>query len=327
MDKDAILKQSESAYKQWAEQWREHAIHHSQYEQKSILDFENIGVGKACVVVANGYSLEENIETLKANQDNVDILCCDKTLGHLLDNGIIPDYCLVCDANVSAEYFEPWKDKLKHTVLFMNVCANPEWSIEGNWKDRYWFVNKDIMKNEIEFCNLSKCPNIIPAGTNVSNAMLVFLTQSDDKGYSNYFGYDKYILLGFDYSWTHETGYYAFDYKGGGKRNYMKHIYCMDTKGREVQTSNNLAFSASWLDKYISTFAHKVVNGSDRSIMSTAPYRELEGQLQYKYKTEDRDTVRRSIEVRNQLTKQIGLLDKKLKQINKDHHYHFVGSV
>lgn len=98
------------------------------YKNK-LSDLEFSGIGKAILLVANGYSLEENMHTIKENKDKVDIICCDKTLGHLINNGIEPTYCLVCDANVDYEkYLKPFEDKLKNTILLINVCANPLWS-------------------------------------------------------------------------------------------------------------------------------------------------------------------------------------------------------
>ena len=114
--KNEIIEQSKAAYGQWKEQWRDHAKIHSEYEMKPLMDFQNIGVGKAIVVVANGASFEKQIDTLKKHRDNCHILACDKTLGHLIDNGISPDYLLVCDANVNYEkYLQPWEDKLQDT--------------------------------------------------------------------------------------------------------------------------------------------------------------------------------------------------------------------
>src|SRR4051812_18336632 len=105
MNPQLIKEQSNAAMKQWADQWREHCKIHSSFPQKGFDEYENIGVGKAVLCIANGYSLEENISTIQENQRNVDILACDKTLGHLIDHGIVPTYVLVCDANVDYEKY------------------------------------------------------------------------------------------------------------------------------------------------------------------------------------------------------------------------------
>lgn len=329
MDSNAIVQQSKSAYNQWCGLWRDHAKRHAVFAPfKPLSDFVNSGVGKACLVVANGYSLEENIETIKKHQDKVDILCCDKTLGHLIENGIIPTFCLVCDAQVNYEnYMEPWKDKLQDTVLFMNVCANPKWSFNGNWKDKYFFVNHDSIKSEIEFSGLSGCQNMIPAGTNVSNAMVVFLTQSDNTGRRNFFGYDKILLIGFDYSWRFGKKYYAFDETGNGKSNYMRHLYVNNLSGSPAYTSTNLAFSAQWLEKYIGSFKLPVVQCSRETILHTQYVGELEAQMQYNYRREDAEFVAREMKKQSRLTKELEQIQKRLMSIGEDHYYKFLSTV
>lgn len=316
-----ILAQSKAAYGQWKEQWRAHAKLHSKYKMKDMIDFENIGVGRTILCVANGYSFEENIETIKKHRGNIDILCCDKTLGHLLDQGITPDYCLVCDANVSFEkYLERWKDKVDGVTLFMNVCANPKWTEGVKWKDKYFFVNKDILKSENEFSELSGCMNQIPAATNVSNAMVVLLTQSDERGRCNFFGYDKIALIGYDYSWRPDGKYYAFDGDGGGKSNYMRHIHGINDAGDYCFSSGNLAFSASWLEKYVQTFGLPVVQCSRAGIMGRAFYADIEKSLSYRHRPEDAALVRDLIPRLNKLRQEAKKLDTVLREISRDHY-------
>ena len=265
-------------------------------------------------------SLEENIETIKKYQDNVDILCCDKSLKPLLDNGITPTYCLVCDANVSYEtYMKPVEDKLQDITLFSNVCANPKWTKNGNWKDVYFFVNEDILKSEIEFSGLSGCRNIIPAGTNVSNAMIVFLTQSNNNGRNNFFGYDKILMIGFDYSWDDDK-YYAFNSTGDGKQNYMKQVYLYNLGGKLCYTSTNLLFSAKWMDKFIHTFKQNVYQCSKRSILAGMGYKDLEEQLKYRYKPEDSNKVRSLVEYKRELLAKINQIDHDVFVVGRDHY-------
>lgn len=322
MNEQAILEQSKAAYKQWCEQWRRHAREHLPFKKKSLHDFENIGVGKAVLCVANGYSLEENIETIKENQHNVDILCCDKTLGHLLDNGITPTYVMVCDANVDYDkYLKPWKDKLSKTILFNNACGNPEWTRNGNWKDIYFFINKDILSSEVEFSRLSGCQNFIPAGTNVSNAMVVLLTQSDNHGRKNFFGYDKILLIGFDYSWKYDGKYYAFNDDGDGKAQYMRHLYLTTPSGEFGYTSGNLAFSRDWLAKYIGTFNLPIVQCAKDSILVLGKTGKLEEQMKYKHKPEDGVTVRKAVDELRKIKARETELFNRINEIGKEHYW------
>jgi hypothetical protein len=314
-----VVNQSKAAYNQWCKQWREQAIHNSRHEMKDLLDFQNIGVGKACLVIANGHSFEKNLETIKKYQANVDILCVDKCLIPCLENGIVPTFVLVCDANVSYEkYMQPVEDKLQDSVLLMNVCGAPAWADHGNWKAKYFFVNKDVLKSEREFQELSGCPNVIPAGTNVSNAAVVMLTQCDEHGKRNFFGYDKLLLIGFDYCWSEES-YYAFDRYGDGKRHYMKQVYCLNQRGDFVYTSPNLLFSAKWFEKYIGTFKIPAIQCSDESLVRGYKLGNLEEQMQYLYKPEDAKEVTDLLEYRRQAQRKIEEVNRRIHEIGRDH--------
>lgn len=329
MNSNAILEQSNAAYKQWAEQWRANAIAHSKFKHVGFDNYMNSGVGKAVLCVANGYSFEENIETIKKYQKNVDIMACDKTLGHLLDNDITPTFVVVCDANVDYEkYMEKWKDKLSNTTLFMNVQANPKWSHNGNWKNIVFFANKDIIDSHLEFSKLSGCTNFIAAGTNVSNAMVILLTQSDNEGRNNLFGYDKILLIGYDYSWRFGKKYYSFDEDGGGKAKYMKHSYTVAPNGELAYTSGNLTFSMDWLRTYISTFKLPVVQCSGGSLLSLhGKARDLETQMQYRYKTEDRKPVREAIDELRRIQVREKQLINQINNIGRDHYWSFARSI
>jgi len=320
MNHNQTIKQSKSAYKQWAVQWRKHAKFHSKFEMKSFEDFRNTGIGKACLLVANGYSFEEELETIKQNKDNVDIICCDKTLGHLLDNGIKPKFCVVCDANVNYErYLKPWENQLQDTILFQNVCGNPEWTTNGNWKDKYFYTLKDVLKNEIEFVKLSGCPNVITAGTNVSNMMVVLLVQCDNTVKQNLFGYDKMLLIGFDYSWRDDGKYYAFDQDGGGKFYYMRHIYGIAISGKFIYTSNNLSSSASWLDLYVKAFNVNSIQCGQHTLRPCGKLGKLEEQMKYRHKPSDSLEVQTMFIKRQSLEKDLQKIDNRLKAIAKDH--------
>lgn len=320
-------KQSEQVIKQHGDLWRKHAKEHSAFAPfKNLSDFQNIGVGRGLVIVANGASFEEQIDVLKEHQHSIDILCCDKTLGHLINNGITPTYCLIADAKVDYEkYMEPWKDKLNKTILFMNVTANPKWSFNGNWKDKYFFVNFDVLRSEREFQMLSGgCPNTIAAATNVSNAMLVFVTQSDNRGRRNYFGYDKIMLLGFDYSWKPDGSYYAFDKTGNGKHNYMRHVYAVNRYSEMVFTSSNLLFSAKWLENYIQIFKLPIVNCSPSGILGKARTRPLSEQLPYSFKPAHRDIVKSDLRRRDELANEMAKIENRLRTLGELHWKNYV---
>lgn len=326
MNVDMIKAQSEAAYKQWAPQWRAQAKTNSVYDMKSIHDFENQGLGKAVLCVANGYSLEENIETIRKHKDNVDIMACDKTMGHLLDHGIVPKYVMVCDANVNYDrYMKPWKNKLQDITLLSNICGSTEWPKNGNWKDKYFFINKDVLGSEKEFSEISGCKNFIPAGTNVSNAMVVMLTQSDNDGRRNFFNYDKILLIGYDYSWRYGGKYYAFSEKGDGKHKYMRHMYVQTADGDFAYTSGNLSFSAQWFETYVRTFNLPVINCTTKSVLSLKTG-SLEEHMQYKFQTEDANTMIMAINKLRIMERSRIEIEKLIKGIERAHNHSFLAS-
>lgn len=288
LSRDQIVRQSNAAYDQWKELWRENALRHKKMEQLSFEDLRNTGIGKTIVLVANGASLENDMETIEKYKDNTDIFVCDKTLGHCIKRGIKPKYCLLADAKVSYEqYCEPYKNELKDTILFANVCGNPKWTHDAEWKKIYFFVNKDVINSEKEFMAISGCKNELPAGSNVSNAMVILMTQADNKGPQNFFNYDKILLTGFDYGWKVEGNYYAYDKDAGGKFYFMRHQYCQDIDGKFTCTSGNLAFSAKWLYSYVTTFRLPVIQCSMGSIMPLPWIGKLKDHIGYKFDTKD----------------------------------------
>jgi len=327
MNSKDILSQSNSAYNQWKVQWREQAKYVSKFKMKPMTDFENSGVGKAVLCVANGYSFEENLELIKKYQDNIDILACDKTFGHLVSNGIKPKYLMICDANVDYDrYLKPYLDQVKDTIVFASVCCNPKWLDNVPWKDLYFFVNKDILGSEKEFSGLSGCNNFIPAGTNVSNAMVVLLTQSDNAGRRNFFGYDKILLIGFDYSWRAGKKYYSFNELAENKANYMCHAYIVTYDGSFAYTSGNLSFSAEWLGTYAKAFQLPLIQCTKATITTGIPFGDLEKQIQYKYKREDSAQVKKLVNNMRQVVAEKRDLENKLAAIGKDHWYQHVAT-
>lgn len=328
IDENSVREQSLRAYNQWCVQWREQAKDNGKHAQLPLTNLEYSGIGKVALLLANGYTYEQNLETILKYKDNVDVVVCDKTLQSAIKHGLKPKYCIVCDANVNYEkYMESVKDELQDTTLLMNVCGNPKWADNGNWKEKYFFLNQDIIKSELEFANLSGCRNFIPAGTNVSNAMVVMLFQSNNEGYRNFFGYDKTLLIGFDYCWSTEGNYYAFDNYAGGKHNYMRHMYTKAVDGKMVYTSTNLQFSAAWLKKYIENFRLPVVQCGKKTILAIPFMGDLRWHMKYKGNPEDGPLFKSLIEKKKKLVHDLKATDVEIYAVHKAHTEAFLKSL
>lgn len=262
-----VVKQSEQVYKQFGDKWIASAKSNSKLPHENVKNMRNCGIGKFLLLAAMGPSLEKHIDVIKKYRDKVDILTCDKGFGPLLERGIKADYVMICDTNIKFDWISKWIDKTNDVKLISTLYANPEW-VE-KWKGkRCFYVNRDAINTERIFQKFLPEDHLrlIPAGSNVSNAMLVFFTGSDEKQNVNWGGYEKYILSGYDYGWFHKGNYYAWaDPKP--KRHYMNHKTLVDIARKFIFTSTNLEFSAKWMYSYVTTHRLPVVNCSEQGLL------------------------------------------------------------
>ena len=267
LSNEEVLKQSEGAMATWKNTWDKHAkINGALYKKinKKHKDLLYKGIGKTLLCIASGPSLEKHIDELKNLSPAVEIACVDKAMSDLIKNGIIPKYVILADAGIDyKQCCEPYIEHAKDMILLSNILGNPEWA--QNWHDKggevFFYLNKDNIHTEERYAPMSGCKEVIPASSNVSNALLVFATQI--------LGFDKYLLLGYDYCWGDNEKYYAFN--DGIKRYWMKHLQMLDMNGRMVDTSQNLLFSARWLTDFHNNFLRqkniKVLNCSGQGIL------------------------------------------------------------
>jgi hypothetical protein len=86
------------------------------------------------------------------------------------------------------------------------------------------------------------------------------------------------LLTGYDYSWKPGGNYYAWN-DPKPKKFYMHHRTMMDVNGDRVFSSENLLFSARWLQQYVDTFSLPVVNCSGRGLLDCRYKRDLKTEL------------------------------------------------
>lgn len=259
MDRNEVLRQSQNAYDQWHNLWVKNSSITKTIPKIPMAMLRNQGLGKQLVIISMGGSFEKQVEALKKYQHKVDILAVDKAFVPLMERGIRPDFVLIADAQVSFPcYCEPFLEQTKDIVLIANVNSNPEFGM--NWKGlKTYYVNKDNIKSEVEFSAISGVQDTIHAGSNVSNAALIYA--------NTVFNYDRYILLGFDFCWDVDGKFYSFangNEKLGNKTTALNNMRVLDYKYDMVNCSENLWFSGRWLDMYIrAELGDKALNASD----------------------------------------------------------------
>lgn len=273
---EEVLSQSKNAFAQWDDIWQKNSkINGEIYKQRGISHQDMLfqGAGRTVLCIAYGPSFEDNIEIIKEyrKKKQFDIICVDKAYHKLVENGIYPEYCVVCDAGISYEkYLKSVEEHTKHTILFSNVNANTEWV--KHWQGGICFyVNKDNIETEKIYSEISGCYEFIPASSNVSNSVLIIA--------SGILKFDKYLLVGYDYCWGDDDNYYAFE--NSEKRYWMKHVNMIDIAGRFVHTSQNLLFSCRWMTDYLTKVIKlNICNCSGKGIMNGIVNTNLEKQLE-----------------------------------------------
>lgn len=284
-------RQSLQVFGQFGEKvWIPNAKENAKLEHQNTHDLQNTGLGKTLVLVAMGASLEEGAELLKKYRSSIDIMVCDKGFVPLMEHGVKPDYVMICDANIPAAHYEKYVLETKDIKLIATPYANTLWT--KPWLGpRYFYVNKDAIESEKVFEPImGEGTRIIPASSNVSNAMVVFMTGCDEIKRINWSGYEKFLLIGYDYSWRPNGNYYAWA-NPHPKRHYMHHATVLDIKGDCVFTSNNLIFSTRWLHDYVTIHRLPVINCSERGLLHIPFRNTLENEL--KKVVSDSNRVRR----------------------------------
>jgi hypothetical protein len=273
-----VIAQSKVVFNQFGESvWIPNAKKNFELPHKDAKELISCGIGKVLVLVGMGSSLEEQAATISKYRDRCDVCVCDKGFGPLLDHGVKADYVFLCDANIPFRYIEPYIDKTDGVNLIATPYANPEWTTP--WKgQRYFFVMRDAIESEQNFFKIFGNLRGVPAGSNVSNGMLSFFCGCDEFNDKNWAGYEKYLLIGYDYSWPIKGNYYAW-MNPLAKRHYMTHRTILDGNMNPCFTSENLYFSAKWMVSYLSKFDIPIVNCGDRGLLLLNSRTNLEKEL------------------------------------------------
>ncbi len=303
LDYEDVRKQSQAVWNQFGEsKWIPYTqINNRLPNRRDPWELQGSGVGKFAVLAAMGASIEKHVDILKKYRDRFDLITCDKGFGMLLEHGLKADYVQLCDCNIQYKWIEPYINETVGVKLLATTYANVEWTTK--WRGPiYLYTNKDALQSERKFLPIMGQPDlsklgftddslkigksfqrVIPAGSNVSNAMLIFMVGVDEELQTSFAGYEHFFLTGYDYSWkpfgdqfTCKTGnYYAFA-NPMPKRFYMNHRTMIDVNGDPIQTSENLLFSAKWLYSYITAYKLPVTNCSEAGILEIPNRKPLE---------------------------------------------------
>lgn len=110
------------------ELWNKHALSNRGRVRKwAAVDLLDTGIGKTAVVIGASPSLKSQVEQLKSLRfdDRFILIAVSSGLRFLLKNGIVPDYCMVMEADEKiSRFFEDVGDT-KSITLVSGVCVPP----------------------------------------------------------------------------------------------------------------------------------------------------------------------------------------------------------
>lgn len=239
--KNEIKQQSMNAWNAWRKLWVANCRETASMDKIAASSLVGVGRGKTLIQCAFGHSLAGMLDTIRRQRIKFDVMCCDKAFGYLMENGIVPDWCVIADASVNTDWIK--NQDTSRTTLIANVAANTGWT--KGWEGRrVFYVNWDNIGTAKVLGRIAGIYEVIPASSNVSNAQIVFASQV--------LGYNAQLLVGFDYSWADHGTYYAG--QDSEKRYYMHHMDVVSPWGYIAKTSTNLNFSCRWIMQYLMKF-------------------------------------------------------------------------
>ena len=257
MSMDVVQHHSRIAFEAWKELWKKNCLANKDKICTSHKDFLGIYKDKKAVLFSYGPSFEKNIEEFKAlnwKREDYVIGCVDKAFRPLIERGIIPDFCLIADGSIDAKLWLDGapKEVFKKTILIANVYCNPGWPsawARNDSKERIlWYLNKDNIActpnnkwgTAEYFAPIANYYEVIEAGSNVGNSLVIFSRKI--------FGCRTSYLFAYDYCWGHGE-YYGVETPA--KRYLVPSYNVVDNNNDLVFTTTNMEFSAGWLDQYI----------------------------------------------------------------------------
>ncbi len=253
-------------------------------------------------IIGAGPSLNKNIEELKLIPKNSRgyIMCVDASLSILIDNDIIPDYCMTIDA--SDKILDMISDIDTSNITLLSSCSANK-NIVENWKgDRYFF---NLKSSYIDFDNkIYKASQIRKATNNIKNGNIIegndyellfdgilndVMTGGNVTSTALSFAItkmnaQKVIFVGLDFSWKKDENFYAGD----------KHIEMAitrvdaDTSWELKDINNNIVMTNvslwkfnNWHQQFLMLEPNKVVNATEGGIFGIKKDGTINDMLEY----------------------------------------------
>lgn len=242
--------------------------------------------GLAAFIVAAGPSLQKNVAALKAVSKRGVIVCVEAAFRYLMENGIVPEYCLTIDGDERMLTMIAGADTSKTTLVAM-ASACP--ALIEAWQGPKFFLRclggrvdiddqlvavarevvaeRDIKAGDVlhpledirvDFKGLGVR---ISTGGNVTGAAHSFAVE--------HLRASRVIFVGADYSWTDPDEFYA----GGAhaklseERQTVEKVLSHKSIGGEVATNFSMFRYKDWHEQYAAATQIPVINATEGGIL------------------------------------------------------------
>ncbi|MGE7931980.1 motility associated factor glycosyltransferase family protein [Viridibacillus arvi] len=206
------------------------------------------GIGQGCigVLVASGPSLNDTIHLIKKIKDKCFILTVGSALKQLLNENIIPDAVIICDAQDTVV------EQLKNTgfkgILFYLSTANKKSvNIHNGLKVVLFQEGYSAAIREAKNRNSP----LLETGGSVATTGLSLLL---------YFNFDSYYLFGQDFGFSGESTHAEFSTSGVKIKNTNMFENIIANNGDNIYTTSNLRTYHRWFEKKISMQQIEIYN-------------------------------------------------------------------
>lgn len=243
-------------------------------------------LGVTAFVVAAGPSLKQNVQALKKVGRMGVIVCVDAVYRYLIENGIVPDYCVTLDADARMITMIEGADTSR-TCLIAQASASP--AFVDYWKGPKYFLRatgggKDIDDKLHAAHRIVKAKRTIMPGEEldpINDIEVVFPGLNDALAcggnvttYAHVFALSllratKVIFAGADYSWKSDLDFYA----GASHTNLAaeriegENVFSHKIIGGELQTNFTLFHLKTWHEDLAKAHLGHCVNATEGGIL------------------------------------------------------------
>lgn len=261
-----------------------------QINKKHYIQGNPLPKGLIAYLIIAGPSLDKNINDLKEVGSRGVLVCIDANLEYLINNGVVPEYCVSLDSSDKIyDMIKPIIKKTKNITLVCHTASNPKlvrkWqgpkfffsslhprfhtkSEEYYANSRYAVATKNVKKgDEMRFLKNYKIvfPGVLlelPCGGNVTSTAHAFCLQCLKA--------TNIVFVGADFSWENDSNFYVGSRHSEnvksriGNEQRFSHLNMFK---KRVHTNYSLFSFKQWHEQVAIQYPYTCINATEGGIL------------------------------------------------------------